>query len=109
MTLKEIIDKGSMRNIYEVRHITDDYVELVLWNKKLDKWNTILCDTLGPPKKPAGAKPSKRDLDLTQDHGGIWINQTLFRKDFGNLTVIAMYWPWQNDVHTTLKMANLKK
>jgi hypothetical protein len=109
MTLKEIIDKGSMQNIYEVRHITDDYVELVFWNKKLDKWNKIFCDTLGPPKKPAGVRPSKEDLDLTKDYGGIWINQTLFRKEFGDLTVIAMYWPWQGDVHTTLKMANLKK
>ncbi len=109
MKLKEIVQKCRMQNVHEVRRITDDYVELVFYNRKLDQWNQTFCDILGPPKKPAGVKPSKEDLDLTEDYGGIWISQTLFRKEFGDSTVVAMYWPWQDDVHTTLKMANSKK
>ncbi len=109
MKLKEIVQKCRMENVHEVRRITDDYVELVFYNKKLDQWNKTFFDILGPPKKPAGVKPSKEDLDLTEDYGGIWINQTLFRKEFGDSTVVAMYWPWQDEVHTTLKMANSKK
>jgi hypothetical protein len=109
MTLKEIMDKCNMRDVCEVRHMTDDYAELVLSNRQLDSWSRILCDVLGPPKKPVGDKPSEEDLCLTKGYGGIWINQTLFRKEFGDLAVMAMYWPWQNYTHTTLKMVIIKK
>ncbi len=109
MTLKQIIDKCGMRNVCEVRRITDDYAELVFYNQKLDKWNKILGGILGSPKKPAGKEPSEDDLHLTRDYGGIWVNQTLFRKEFGDFTLIAMYWPWQDDIHTTLKMAHFRK
>lgn len=109
MNLKEIIDKCSMLNVHEVRHITDKYVELVFYNRTLDEWNKIFSDIFGLPKKPAGAKPSKDDLDLTEDYGGIRVNQTLFRKEFNGFTVMAMYWPWQDNVYTTLKMARLGK
>ncbi len=109
MTLKQIVDKCSLQNVREVRRITDGYVELVFSNKRLDDWNRIFSDILGPAKKPAGIKPSKDDLHLTKDYGGIWVNQTLFSKEFDDSTVIAMYWPWQDDAHTTLKMAHVKK
>lgn len=109
MKLKQIIDKYGMRNVCEVRRITDDYAELVFYNRKLDRWNKILGDILGPPKKPAGREPSEDDRHLTKDYGGIWVNQTLFRKEFGDFTIMAMYWPWQDDIHTTLKMAQFRK
>lgn len=109
MTLKAIIDKCSMPGVHEVRHITDDYGELVVHNSRIAEWDKILGDFLGPPKKPAGVEPSEDDLQMTKDYGGIWINQTLFKKEFEKFTLIAMYWPWQDDVHTTIKMAHLVK
>lgn len=89
--------------------MTDEYVELVFYNKKLREWDKIFSNILGPAKKPAGVKPSQDDLHLTKDYGGIWVNQTLFTKEFDDFTVIAMYWPWQDHVYTTLKMAHLRK
>ena len=109
MMLKEIIDKIKIFNVHEVRHITDDYGELVFSNSKIDGPHTILTNVLGPPIKSAGESPSREDLDLTKDYGGIWVNQTLFRREYDNSTLIAMYWPWQDGVHVTLKMAYLKK
>jgi hypothetical protein len=108
MNLKEILDRCNMVNVHEVRHITDDYAELVFHNRALDEWNRILSDTLGPPKKPAGVEPSENDLELTKDYGGIRVNQTLFMKEVEDSKVIAMYWPWQNHLHTTLKMAHVR-
>jgi hypothetical protein len=108
MNLKEILDRCNMLNVHEVRHVTDDYAELVFHNRALDEWNRILSDTLGPPKKPAGVEPSENDLELTKDYGGIRVNQTLFMKEVEDSKVIAMYWPWQNGIHTTLKMAHVR-
>ncbi len=107
MTLREIIEKCSMLGVYDERYITDEYSELVFYNKEIHEWNQILADILGPAIKPAGAKPTKDDLHLTKDYGGIWVDQTLFKKVFDDVTVIAMFWPWQDDIHTTLKMTLL--
>jgi hypothetical protein len=107
MTLREIVEKCSILSVCEKRCITDEYGELVLYNREIDEWNKILADIFGPAIKPAGVKPTKDDLHLTKDYGGIWVDQTLFQKDFDDVTVIAMFWPWKDNIHTTLKMALL--
>ena len=109
MTLKEIIEKCSKLSVYEQRDITDEYDELVFYNREIDEWNKIFIVILGQPTKPAGVKPTKDDLRLVEDYGGIDDNQTLFKKEFDDVTVIAMFWPWGDDVHTTLKIAFLKR
>ena len=122
MTLKKIIEKCSILSVHDKRIISDEYNELVFYNKEIDKWNKIFADVLGPaikPKvlievlgpaaKPAGVEPTEDDLQLTKDYGGIYNNQTLFRKEFDDVTVIVMLWPWEDDIHTTLKMVLFKK
>ena len=109
MTLREIIEECSTLSVCEERCITDEYGELVFYNREIDEWNKILADMFGPAIKPAGVEPTKGDLLLTEDYGGIWADQTLFQKDFDDVTVIAMFWPWKDDIHTTLKMALLNK
>ena len=104
MTLKEIIEKCSTLSIYEKREITDEYVELVFLSKETDEWNRILSEILGPAIKPAGVKHAKTDLILTAKFGGVREEQTLFKKEFDDADIIAMFWPWQNGEHTTLKM-----
>ena len=106
--LKEIMEKCSGLNIDEQRSITDEYAELVFLNKEIGAWRKVLSDILGPEAKPAGAEPSESDLDLTKDYGGIHSNQTLFMKAVEEGSIIAMLWPWQDGVHTTLKMAVVK-
>ena len=107
MTLREIIEKCSALGVCEERCITDEYGELVFYNREIDEWDKILADIFGHAIKPAGVSPSKDDLHLTKDYGGIWIDQTLFKKDFDDVTMIAMFWPWKDDIHTTLKVALL--
>ena len=109
MTLKEIIEKCGRLSVREKRCITDEYGELVFYNREIDEWNKTFADIFGPAIKPAGSKPTEDDLDLTRDYGGIWIDQTLFRKNFDGVTIIAMFWPWQDAIHTTLKMALVEK
>ncbi|MGA1824695.1 MAG: hypothetical protein ACMUIP_08515 [bacterium] len=109
MTLSEILTACGDLEIVEKRSIDNEYNELVFLNKEIDQWKTILSEICGPPIKPAGIKPTAEDLMTTKDYGGIFNNQTLFKKEFDNGTIIAMFWPWQDSVHVTLKMALLNK
>lgn len=109
MILKEIIERCSTLRIYEKRRIADDYNELVFYSKDVDQWYKIFADVLDPAVKPKGVKPTKDDLALTRDYGGVSDNQTLFKKEYDDATVIAMFWPWQDGFYTTLKMISLQK
>jgi hypothetical protein len=107
MTLKEIFLNLKHLEITETRNRSDEYVEIVFLNRDLHQWHQALAAQLGSPRKPAGSEPTQSDLQITRSTGGIWANQTLFEKSFGDVTVIAKFWPWGDEVHTTLKMALL--
>jgi hypothetical protein len=109
MTLKEIMKNCGALPIDEKRRMSDEFCELVFYNEDTDAWNKVLADILGYAIKPAGREPTENDQHLTKDYGGIRFGQTLFKKEFGDVTVIAMFWPWQDGVHTTLKMILLRK
>jgi hypothetical protein len=108
MILKEIIEKCSTLNVYKKRCITDKYCELVFYSKDIDEWNKVFTDIFGQAIKPVGTKPTKDDLHLTKDCSGIYDNQTLFKKEFDDATIIAMFWPWQDGTLTTLKITVLE-
>jgi hypothetical protein len=109
MKLEEIIDKCGGLSIREKRCVTEDYIELVFYSKELEKWSRIISDILGPANKPAGVKPTTDDLNLTKNSGGIRFDQTLYGKVFKDDIIIAMFCPWQDDLHTTLKMTLLPR
>jgi hypothetical protein len=109
MQLKEITDCVGQLKIHEKRCMQDDFVELVFFNDEIDEWQRIISAFLGNPIKPQGQEPSTKDLELTAGTGGIRINQTLFEKDLPDATVIAKFWPWGDNIHTTLRMALLLK
>jgi len=109
MNLREIINQCHGLAIHEVRCDQDDYFEAVILNDEMDKWDKILTTILGPARKPKGVVPNSKDLDLTKASGGIRVNQTLFERGFGNYTIIAKFWPWDDNLHTTLKMALLSR
>ena len=104
MTLKEIIERCNELRVAEKRQITDEYGELVFYSEDEEKWSEILSDILGSAIKPAGIKPTKYDINLTNAYGGIRKNQTLFRREDDKSIVIAMFWPWGDGDHTTLKI-----
>jgi hypothetical protein len=109
MSLKKIIDKCSGLRIIEKRRASDIYNELVFPTAETDAWDNALSPTLGPAVKPKGRKAAKEDAALAKPFGGIHPNQTMYKKDFGEFTIIAMFWPWQDRKHTTLKLALIKK
>ncbi len=109
MQLREIIDCCSEFKITEKRCISEDFIELVFHNEEIVEWHRVLTAFLGDPSKPEGQEPSAKDLETTANTGGIRLEQTLFEKEFENGSIIAKFWPWRDDVHTTLRMALLVK
>ena len=109
MSLKEILAKCGSLDVHEQRVVEEEYIELVFFSKDTKAWVKVLAQDLGAPAKPAGTEPTKEHSKLTEDFGGIFANQILFKKEFDNSIVLAMLWPWQDKTHTTLKLALLKK
>jgi len=106
MNLKEIIAELTKLDVYEKRSIGDDYGELVLLNTPA--LHKTLTDIFGPAMKESNEKPDKEMIILAKEYGGIWDNQTLFKKDSQSCILIAMLWPWDDKQHITLKLAVVK-
>lgn len=107
MQLKEIVQQCDHLTIIEKRCDTDEFVDLVFSNDEIEEWHRILSRALDAPRKPEGQPPSDQDLQITAKTGGIRTNQTLYEKEFGDTTIIAKFWPWENKKFTTLRMALL--
>lgn len=107
MNLKQIIDRYELLDIHEKRSVEDKYVEVVILNKQIGKWNEMALEIFGPALKPAGVKPTRDVFRLTKQYGGIRDDQALFKKELDGNVVLAMFWPWQDGIHTTLKMGVL--
>ena len=107
--LKDIAEQFNALEIYENRSLTDKYCELVFYSRDMDQWHRICTGIFDEAKKPAGVKPTKEDLSLAEKYGGIFIDQVLYKKDFDDSMIIAMFWPWQDTTHITLKIAVLDK
>jgi hypothetical protein len=105
MKIQEITESFGHLKIGEKRCIEDEYAEMVVFQEELDDWYQIFEGFLGLPEKPAGKRPSKNHEKVTDAFGGIQKGQTLFQRSFDNISVIAMFWPWQDQEHVTLKMA----
>jgi len=104
MNLNEVYEKCSGLKVCESREMTDEYIEVVFYTKDSDEWVKALSETIDPPRKPAGEKPSKEIITLTKPFGGVWDNQTFFIKEYPGFAVVAMFWPWGNGEQTTLKL-----
>jgi len=108
MVLKTLIEQYNKLTVAEERQIEDDYIEVVINNAALEEWSRILTTALDHVKKPAGTPPTEEDLTITDNFGGIHDGQTLFQKKFDEGMVIAMLWPWGDQMHTTIKIIFLE-
>ena len=102
--INEITQRCRSLNVFEQRHTTDDYLELVFLSKDIDQWQQALDDIFGAAQKPGGTKPSREDLALTKEYGKIRRNQILYHKECDSSDVIAMLWPWDGNQYVTLKV-----
>ena len=107
MTLHDIFSQCKELSVFEERSLTDNYYEIVYYTREMPRIEQIFTGLFGIAAKPAGAKPSREDAKLAEEFGGVWGNQTLYKKTYDTMTVIAMFWPWQDNTHLTVKMARI--
>jgi hypothetical protein len=93
--------------IDETRAMQSDYIEVVFLTADKARWEERIGSVLGPATKPSGQKPSKEDEAAASNHGGIGLDQVLFRKQVDGTTYVAMMWPWRDGEHITLKAATV--
>ncbi|ACL04411.1 hypothetical protein Dalk_2719 [Desulfatibacillum aliphaticivorans] len=104
MTPGDILKKCHSLAVAKTREMGDDYAELVFFRKDLDKWSQVLSENLGPAEKNENCTPSKEQQGLAKALGGVRHSQTLFARKGVNGTVVALYWPWRDKTHITLKL-----
>ncbi len=109
MQIKEIIERCRKFEIYEQRIVSDDYAEVVMYIKEIFKWSAVFNEIFGAPVSPAGIKPTFENEEIAREYGGIFTDQTLYKKDFPEYTLLAMFWPWQDGKRSTVKVAILGK
>lgn len=107
MTINDIIAKFGDLKIIEDRGVDADEAEFVVFNEELHHWRSLFEECLGEPVKKQGKKPTKEDLLLTKNYGGIYDRQILYKKDFDNYAIMAMFWPWGDNTQTTIKLYHL--
>jgi hypothetical protein len=103
MTLKEFYEQLQGLEQFELRSATETLVDVVFEAKDASAWQERLEALLGPALKPAGQGPNGQVKKIAKALGGIRNEQTLFCKTFGDLSLAAVFWPWQNGRCTTCK------
>lgn len=109
MDLKQLVSKLGELRVCQKRVSSPVYEEWVIFAEDMGRWEHLCSELLGPATKPKGEKTSPLAFALTVDFGGINDDQVLYHKESGEMSVIALFWPWQNGVHVTLKLACFKK
>ena len=104
MTLQNIAEKLEGLNVYETRCVDEEKVDIAFFAADVKEWEAVLSGILGEVMKPAGVKPTKEQIKELESYGGIWAGQTLFKKCGEGSTILAMFWPWDDGEHITLKM-----
>lgn len=105
LSIADILRKCVDLPVVQERARRDNYAELVFPTKDTGKWAEALKVFFGEAAKPAGENPTKDQEKLTDEFGGVKKGQTLFCKPCEDKFMIAMFWPWGNGEHTTLKLA----
>jgi len=82
----------------------DNIFEAVVAKNEVSKLIERLEKFFGPPAWPSKDKLTFQVRQLIDGYGGIMPGQTLYLHNEGSFSVLAMLWPWQDGVRTTVKI-----
>ncbi|MBD3380186.1 MAG: hypothetical protein GF408_06970 [Candidatus Omnitrophica bacterium] len=109
MSLTDIMRKFAHLEIYQKRQMGEDFIDIAVYNRDMPAWQDIMLEIFGEAVKPAGVDPTDEHQELTRPYNGICADQTLFFKETGGKALLAMFWPWQEDPYTTIKIGLYNK
>lgn len=104
MTFEELLEKVKEIQCQETRVRREDYCEVVVAKTNLESMLSVLTGYLGLPLKPAGKEPSEAAQRCAMPHGGVHGDQTLFHREAGALSELALLWPWGSGSAITVKI-----
>ncbi len=82
----------------------DNFFEGVIVGQELEKLNGQLKNLFGEPVYPSKNRLAHKVRQTVDGLGGIMPGQTLYFKDAGADSIIAMLWPWKDGQRTTVKI-----
>ena len=91
----------------EIRVNTDNCFEAVTTANDMAALTSFMEKFLGQPVFPSAAPLSAAIQTATQRYGGVNDGQILYYLSHGTSVVFAMFWPWADKVHVTLKLVRL--
>lgn len=92
-----------------LRSEEETYFEAVIQNELVQELAGKLKVYLGAAVFTGGEKLADNVKKIINQFGGINPGQTLYLLQENDTVILAMFWPWQDRLHTTLKMALLTK
>ena len=83
-------------NFETLRTDCDNFSEGVIFQQEIDKLNGQLKILLGDPVYPSQDKLAHKVRQSVDGLGGLMPGQTLYYKDLGTDSILAMLWPWKD-------------
>lgn len=109
MTFEEMLESVKEIQCQETRAQEKDYCEVVVAETNLEPMVAVLNGYFGIPFKPASQQPSEDAQRYAEPYGGVSGNQTLFHRQTGDFSELALLWPWGSGASVTVKIARGNK
>jgi hypothetical protein len=107
MEIVDIINKLKYLECSHKKYHVDadgEYAQLVFRSHQMNQWQASIEEMLGPPLKTSEQPVTDDIVRITEDFGEIFDHQILYYLKLDGQRIIAMFWPWQNQESTTLKI-----
>jgi len=105
MEYRDMIEQIRGLPIIQLQEQSDTFFGAVMATAEFGHLESLLNGFFGQPIKPPQTKATPEVAQITEPHGGIRENQTLyFRKGCQNRSILAMIWPWNDGSNFTLKI-----
>ena len=105
MKYEELIKEVKTAAFEAIRLDTEKYFEAVIVNAQLTSLTSTLDKLLGSAVCPSKTPLTPQMKDAVKEFGGIMPDQTLYFFSQAGETILVMFWPWRDGVHTTVKIA----
>jgi hypothetical protein len=94
----------KMFSFEALRTDCDNFFEGVIVGQEVEKLNGQLKNLFGEPVYPSKERLAHKVRQTVDGFGGVMPGQTLYFKDLGQDSILAMLWPWKDGQRTTVKI-----
>jgi hypothetical protein len=103
-TLDEVMRKAKKISHEQTRRESEDYLEMVMYQNTWPDIERLFRDYFGAAVKPAGEEVEEESEYISNPHGGLSKEQTLFYSERDSMVQLAMIWPWSDGKRMTVKI-----